>query len=94
MLRYDFEQIGQDIELRELQVKETGLEQLKTLTKLFLLTDLDARIQSNHFPEFSKKIGDSGVYDWAFKPKTRVADERDAEIQNRENFMAMLTGNK
>lgn len=65
------------MEARDEMVKVQSMEQLKQLVKLFSLLDLHGRIQVNHFPEMSKKMGDKGLWDWAFKDKSSIKEERE-----------------
>lgn len=88
------EQLGEEMEARDEQVKELALEQLKLMQKLFVLTDLDARIQANHFPELSKSIGKNGMYEWAFPDKSKLVTERKKAEQQMAAFGNFMSGKK
>lgn len=79
------EEIGEEMEASEAQSKAVGLEILTLLHKLFTLTDLNARIQANHFPKLGEKMGDKGVWDYFVKPKPDLKKEKElAEAQMRQ----------
>ena len=90
-MRFELEAIGEELEQRDEVLRLQSLENLKLAQKTFALLDVHARIQAYHFPDLSKKIGDKGLYDWAFPDTSNLKAERkeaEAGMASFANFLA------
>lgn len=89
-MRFELEAIGEELEAQDEVLRLQSLESLKLAQKTFALLDIHARIQAYHFPDLSKKIGDKGMFDWAFPDKSTVKTDRkqaEAAMAGFANFL-------
>jgi len=84
-MRYYFMELGDELDSRDEVLRVQSLEHLKVAQKTFALLDVHGRLQVNHFPDLSKKMGDKGLFDWAFADKSNIKQERvEAEARMRD----------
>ena len=62
-----------------------------SLHKLFLMADLDATIQTNHFPELAKRVGKKSAFEYFFNSAPDKNDHETA-VDAAIEFSSMVMG--